>query len=352
MAYRIMLDAGHGGDDLGAVYKDHTEKDDNLRLTMELGRILEDNGIEVILTRTTDTFETPFERAQTANNSDVDYLVSIHRNDSPLPNQYSGVSALVFDTSGTKYDMAENINASLNDLGFENLGVHERPGLVILRRTSMPTVLLEVGFINNDYDNDLFDSSLEDIAQAIANGILDTLNPSSARDVSGSTFSYDDWDEEYEEPSDTDDGNLRGSMQGTPVPSQPTYAAQPTNSSQPTNAYQPTNSSQPTNAYQPTNASQPTNAYQPTNASQPTSIPSGQAEDSDSQLYRVQVGLFSQRANADRLSYELLEKGYPTFILNEDGYFKVQVGGYRHLGNAIIMEQRLRKEGYATLITT
>ena len=69
-------------------------------------------------------------------------------------------------------------------------------------------------------------------------------------------------------------------------------------------------------------------------------------------LYRVQVGLYRVRQNADNMLYELQEKGYPAFILNEDGFYKVQVGAYRQLGNAITMERNLRRAGYSTFITT
>ena len=44
--------------------------------------------------------------------------------------------------------------------------------------------------------------------------------------------------------------------------------------------------------------------------------------------------------------------GYPSYILQQDGYYKVQVGAFEQLGNAVLMEQRLRKDGYQTLITT
>ena len=71
--------------------------------------------------------------------------------------------------------MAENINEQLEAIGFVNLGVKERPGLVVLRRTRMPAVLVEVGFINSDTDNMLFDNNFDDIALGIAEGILDTL---------------------------------------------------------------------------------------------------------------------------------------------------------------------------------
>lgn len=69
----------------------------------------------------------------------------------------------------------ENINEQLEGIGFVNLGVKARPGLVVLRRTKMPAVLVEVGFINSDTDNMLFDDNFSDIALAIAEGILDTL---------------------------------------------------------------------------------------------------------------------------------------------------------------------------------
>ena len=56
-----------------------------------------------------------------------------------------------------------------------NLGVHARPNLVVLRKTKMPAVLVEVGFINSETDNILFDNNFQDIALAIAEGILDTI---------------------------------------------------------------------------------------------------------------------------------------------------------------------------------
>ncbi len=73
--------------------------------------------------------------------------------------------------------MAYNINSELEDVGFINLGVNERPNLAVLNKTRMPAVLVEVGFINTDADNVLFDTKKAEIAQAIADGILKTLYP-------------------------------------------------------------------------------------------------------------------------------------------------------------------------------
>ena len=168
----IVLDAGHGGANPGATYNGRKESDDALALTLAVGRILEENGVEVYYTRTTDVYESPYQKAVEGNAAGGDYFVSIHRNSSPYPNQYSGVETLVYNRYGAAARMAYNINAALEQVGFTNLGVNERPNLIVLNSTNMPAVLVEVGFINTDADNALFDSRFEEIAAAIAEGIM------------------------------------------------------------------------------------------------------------------------------------------------------------------------------------
>lgn len=171
----VVLDAGHGGANPGAVYNGRRESDDALALTLAIGRILEANGVDVYYTRTTDVYESPYQKAMEANAVGGDYFVSIHRNSSPYPNQYTGVESLVYNLYGTAAQMAANINEQLEQVGFVNHGVNERRNLVVLNRTQMPAVLVEVGFINTDADNQLFDERFDDIAQAIADGILQTI---------------------------------------------------------------------------------------------------------------------------------------------------------------------------------
>ena len=175
MPVSVMLDAGHGGVNPGAVYEGRQEKDDALALVLAIGPILQNNGIDVLYTRTTDVYQTPLQKAELANEADVDYFVSIHRNSFPEDNVVSGVESLVYDKSGIKYEMAKNINAQLETVGFVNLGVQARPNLIVLRRTEMPAVLVEAGFINSDTDNMLFDANFQAIAQAIADGIIETI---------------------------------------------------------------------------------------------------------------------------------------------------------------------------------
>lgn len=171
MAVSIVIDAGHGGYDNGASYQGMREKDQVLRLALAVGEILQQDGIQVYYTRTTDVYQSPFEKAQIANQIGADYFVSLHRNSSANPNMYQGVQTLVYEENQVVNNIANKVNQQLEQIGFQNLGIEERPGLVVLRRTEMPAVLIEVGFINSDVDNQIFDQNFEKIALSIAKGI-------------------------------------------------------------------------------------------------------------------------------------------------------------------------------------
>lgn len=297
--YKIAVDAGHGGSDYGATYNGRAEKDDNLKLALAVGDILEKNGIDVVYTRTTDEYETPFKKATDANDAKADYFVSIHRNSSPMPNQYTGVETLVYNNSGIKSQMAANINSELEKSGFKNLGINERPNLVVLKRTKMPAVLVEAGFINNDKDNETFDKNFNQIANGIADGILKTLGITPKNDTSTRAASSE-------------------------VPTVKSDSAENTE-------------------------------IMPTNQNKKPSLPSMPACGCDDDmtpepLYRVQVGAYRNKDNADRMLNSLLVEGFPAFIIYEDDYYKVQVGAFRQLSNAIKMEQKLRKFRYSTYI--
>ena len=177
MAYTIMIDAGHGGFDNGSQYMGRREKDDNLAMALAVGNILSEYGFNVLYTRTEDIYETPYQKATEANNAGADIFLSIHRNSSPYPNQYNGVESLVYSNRGLPALLARNINSQLERIGYRNIGISERPNLIVLNSTVMPAVLVEVGFINSDVDNQLFDEFFYETAYAIADGVAMTLFP-------------------------------------------------------------------------------------------------------------------------------------------------------------------------------
>ena len=329
--YRIALDAGHGGSDPGAVYKGRQEKDDTLDLTLAVGDILKKNGIDVYYTRTTDEYETPFKKATDANNSGADLFVSIHRNSSENPNQYSGVETLVYSDTGLKAEVARNINNQLENAGFKNLGVDERKNLVVLKRTKMPAVLVEAGFINNDKDNYLFDEEFDSIAQAIADGILESIPSGRPGNTTSNKSNRTD-----NNNNSSNNSNNNNSSNG-----------------QMNNSGRAASASIDSTAM--VNSIPPDNEVFSIPVSSSNIMPQCPCDNNDydtenEALYRVQVGAYRNKDNADRMLNSLLMDGFPAFIIYEDGYYKVQVGACRILLNAIKMEQRLRRFRYSTYI--
>lgn len=388
--YKVALDAGHGGSDPGAVYNGRQEKDDTLDLTLAVGDILKKNGVDVFYTRTTDEYETPFKKATDANNSGADLFISIHRNSSETPNQYSGVESLVFNDTGLKAEVARNINNQLEDVGFKNLGVDVRKNLVVLKRTKMPAVLVEAGFINNDKDNYLFDQEFDKIANAIADGILESIpasergsgqssnnnqrNGSTSSSMTGAASMSDSATtsmsmENAENVADISPVNTSmEAANSTPVSSFPddfnyssksTYTNNSGYSSNTGSMTAPANSSAAISGYNNMPQSSPAASFNISNADNNTytnSYPYNQCQCNDNYtpetLYRVQTGAYRNKENADRMLNSLLMDGFPAFIIYQDGYYKVQVGAYALLSNAIKMEQRLRRFHYSTYITT
>ncbi len=175
MAYKVTVDAGHGGFDNGATFNERKEKDEVLRLALLVGQILSDNGIDVNYTRTIDVYQRPARKAEIANLSGSDFFVSMHRNSGEYPNQYNGVQTLIYNKGDIKEVFAKNINQELGEVGYNVINVEERPNLVVLNQTQMPAVLVEAGFINTDVDNKLFDEKFYETGNAIARGIIKTI---------------------------------------------------------------------------------------------------------------------------------------------------------------------------------
>jgi len=182
----IVIDAGHGGYDAGAVNGTRLEKNDNLRLAKAVGERLQRCGVNVVYTRTTDEFIPLLERSRISNNRNTDLFVAFHRN-SATNNTANGVETLIYTNASNKsLQAAESLQQAIASVGIQsNRGV-KRANLSVLRETRAPALLLELGFINNDQDNELFDQKFDQYANAIARSLGQsvgvTCNPSGSTD--------------------------------------------------------------------------------------------------------------------------------------------------------------------------
>ncbi|MDD4372242.1 MAG: N-acetylmuramoyl-L-alanine amidase [Anaerostipes sp.] len=175
MSKLIYLDPGHGGKDSGAVGYGRNEADDVLKMAKKVKSLLSAYNCKVGMTRTNDTYTSPKGKAEIANKAGADFFASFHRNSSDSSSS-KGYESLVYANSGTKKEFANKINAKMKAVGFTNRGTKVRTDLAVLHQTNMPAVLLELGFISNKKDNEIFVSKFDKIAEAITAVIVDVNN--------------------------------------------------------------------------------------------------------------------------------------------------------------------------------
>lgn len=172
---QVVIDPGHGGNDVGAEFEGRYEKDDNLALALLVKEKLDDMGIDVILTRDDDSYISLEKRCRIANRKKALLFVSLHRNSA---DGAQGVEIWVSDSKPTADSMLAN---DILD-GLESAGISENRGVkygyaqgngnyYVNSHTLMPSCLVELGFINSEADNRLFDSNLEIYAEAIAEAL-------------------------------------------------------------------------------------------------------------------------------------------------------------------------------------
>ncbi|HSD15274.1 MAG TPA: N-acetylmuramoyl-L-alanine amidase [Flavobacterium sp.] len=224
--FRVVLDAGHGGNDFGATYHGYVEKNNALNVVLKVGKILEaDLGTQVIYTRQTDVFIPLDERADIANKSKADIFVSIHCNanknqvasgtetyvmgvtrnaanlevakkenevvtlekdykikydgyDPNSPESVIGMTVIQEEYLDQSIELAAGIQEGFEEgLNRKSRGV-KQAGFLVLRKIYMPRVLIEMGFVSNKEEGAFLssDEGQEQIAQSIAKAILDYKN--------------------------------------------------------------------------------------------------------------------------------------------------------------------------------
>ncbi|MEC0207207.1 N-acetylmuramoyl-L-alanine amidase [Paenibacillus lautus] len=170
----VIIDPGHGGKDPGTTsFSNKHEKDFTLALSLKVqALLLKEPEIEVVMTREADVYPTRTERVQLANKLKADVFVSIHGNSVAASPQTTGTETFYYQRSSSK-NLADVIHKHLIEaIGLKDRGV-KNGSLQVIRETTMPAVLLEIGFLSNPEEEvALFSDSFQDkAAQAIVDGI-------------------------------------------------------------------------------------------------------------------------------------------------------------------------------------
>ena len=183
MAIKVYIDQGHNprSYNTGAEGNGYFEQDITYRIGIILNGYFKNNpNFETRLSRPTaetilgtSNSSSLTERVRDANTWGADLFLSLHTNASVNPDA-NGAECLVYSYSSEEaYAVARDILDQLTLItGLKNRGVIERPGLYVLRRTSMPATVVEMGFITNPQDAELMASSPNLFALGIYRGVL------------------------------------------------------------------------------------------------------------------------------------------------------------------------------------
>lgn len=177
----VCIDAGHGGSDVGAIYNDRYEKKDTLEVAKLVKKYLEEENIKVIMTRNEDKTIELKQRCNIANRKKANLFISIHRNSGD-----DGKGIELWVNNKKKKDDIELATNIINNLEKTEIQINrgikygtikgEKTNYYVLGNTNMTSCLIELGFITNDKDNQLFEKNIEQYAKAIANGIIEKGN--------------------------------------------------------------------------------------------------------------------------------------------------------------------------------
>lgn len=181
---KIYINPGHGGSDSGAVgIGGRMEKTDNLRYAKEVAKLLEQAGHTVKLERATDTFISVTNIAKKANYWGADYFIAFHRNASD--GKGNGAECLVVPkASAMSKKLAQAITDAMVSAGFKNRGVKvQSRNVYVLANTTMPATTIECGFVDNEKDNEIFDSKFDQIVTRTASAIVSVVGGDMQPDI-------------------------------------------------------------------------------------------------------------------------------------------------------------------------
>ena len=176
----IVIDAGHGDFDSGSENLGYFEKDINLELALKLEYALKEEGYAVIMTRNDDSFLELYERSDLANETKADLFISIHQNSYMEDSIVNGIEVYYNSEKSTDDEkLAKSIQDGLiNETRATDREIRSDNGLVVIRETTMPSVLIETAYISNKNELSLItsDDYQDKVIQGILAGIEEFLN--------------------------------------------------------------------------------------------------------------------------------------------------------------------------------
>jgi len=184
--FKLVVDAGHGGQDAGTVASDGTkEKDVALLIAKKIKSLSSEYGVDVIMTRTDDVFMTPREKADFSNNQKADAFVSIHVNAAVNAQlMKSGMEVVISkNNDNQQLDKSKILGSAL----IQNLNknftttqtlLQHKVGIWVLQATTVPAALIECGYLTNSKDLNLLknNAQIELMAKKILEGVVAYAN--------------------------------------------------------------------------------------------------------------------------------------------------------------------------------
>lgn len=188
----IVVDAGHGGPDSGALSPAGLrEKDINLDVAIRLMWRLKAAGADVVMTRSDDTFVGLYDRPKLANDVEAAAFISIHSNLHPTDPYVRGIETYHHPAKADSARLAQIIHAELLRMsGLYDRKVKTRSDFVVIRDTQMPSLLLEIGFLSNAGDAHLLATEAyhETVADAVLSGLFQFFGPGEIRNPAPTLF--------------------------------------------------------------------------------------------------------------------------------------------------------------------
>ena len=169
---KVVIDPGHGGSDYGAIREGINEKDITLDVSQRVASILKSKGYKVAMTRDNDTFVSLEDRVNFSENETPEIFVSIHVN-SAVATDPRGIETHYYHDYSN--DLAKTVHSHLiKEIDTKDRGLFKSKFYVI-NHTTVPAILVEMGFISNDEERAelISDKRKQKTAKAIAEGIID-----------------------------------------------------------------------------------------------------------------------------------------------------------------------------------